>query len=101
MNISKGLRMVLVALIKNDVITASWGISKIVIDKTSLSFDVVGLKYNGLITIKAFRESEYIIHIGDKVFTLYDINELVIFLDDKIEQTTNYISDLERWIAKR
>lgn len=100
MNISKGLRSVLVALIKNDIITASWGISHIIINANSLSFDVIGLKYNGPIRIEALNDSEYTIHIGERVFTLYNIKDLAIFLDKKIEQTPNYLSDLEWWITK-
>lgn len=100
MILNKGLRSVLVALIKNDVITASWGVSNIGINTDSLSFDVIGLKYKGSIIIEAVNESEYIIHIGERIVTLYSANDLVAFLDKIIERTPNYLLDLNQWFIK-
>lgn len=100
MNINKALKSVLITLVNNDAITASWGISNIDIKANTLSFDVSGLMYKGSIKIETFNEYEFFIHIGGQVFTLYNVNDLSVFLDKKIERTPDYISDLEQWLSK-
>lgn len=49
--IAENVRKLLLSLLKDEVIVASWGISNINISQTQLSLSVSGFKYQGRVTI--------------------------------------------------
>ena len=92
----KELRTLLVRLLKDEVTMQSWGITNIQIDDSSLRFDVSGMKYVGTVSI-SIDNCGYKIHIGTKS-VLASIDDVISILDNEIERTENYISDLSKMI---
>ena len=100
MKISKALKLVLITLLEENVKVASWGISNIVIKPTILAFNVDGIKFKGLVTIEV-TGTTYTLKLGKETYTELDISNLVKFMDNKIECTTDYLSDLREWLVQK
>lgn len=95
----KTLRLVLVTLLEERTIVASWGISDIIIYPTVLSFKVDGMKFKGEIKI-CVTDSSLSLQIGENYYSNLGLQNLIFFIDDKIECTADYLSDLEKWVAQ-
>lgn len=100
MKISKALKLVLITLLEDKVKVASWGISNIVIKPTIITFNVDGIKFKGLVTVEVTGIS-YTLKIGEDSYTELNLCNLVEFMDNKIECTTNYLSDLREWFVQQ
>lgn len=96
MVLDKALRLVLLSFLENKVTVASWGISNIVIEPSSLAFTVDGIKYKGVVNIKV-TGSTYTLQMGNMSYSV-TLENLVPFMDNKIECTTNYLFDLLDWV---
>ena len=57
--IAENVRMLLLSLLKDEVVVASWGMTNIIISETKLSFSVNGFKYKGVVTIEENDSSNY------------------------------------------
>lgn len=100
MVLNKSLRLALIALLEENVIVSSWGISNIVVNPSILQFDVKGFNYEGTITIEV-SESGYIVIIGNNTFCHCSLSNLVDLIDKQIEYTGNYTDKLRNWLMER
>ena len=98
MDLSKGIRRVLIAFLKDKVKVASWGITNICIEDTLLRFDVNGFKFSGNIQIKEASVGGYNIQLGNQKILDCRLEEITSILDSEIECGKDYISDLKKWI---
>lgn len=94
----KMIRNLVNRLLHEEVIVQSWGITNIQIIDNTLRFEVCGFKYKGLIIIST-NSNDYNVNIGDKNI-LSPLDNIINVLDDEIEKTENYLSDLSHWINK-
>ena len=101
MTFNKILRLALISFLENEVIVASWGISNITINQNSLIFDVNAMKYKGSISVVTTNNSGYIVHIGKETYNNCSLDNLVSFIDSKIEYTPDYFTDLKKWIFQK
>ena len=99
MELTKGIRRLLVAFIDESVIVTSWGVTNIRIGSGMIVFDVSGLLYKGSVIIKEYNSS-YNIKMSDCEFTS-NLEDIVSFLDRKIERSDNYTADLIDWLNKQ
>lgn len=95
------LRLLIITLLENKVTVASWGISNITINSNIMVFDVDGLKYKGKVSIKVTGLASYTIRIGDMSYSDCRLENLVNFIDSKVERTNEYLKDLKEWIEKK
>ena len=100
MELNRALRLVLITLLKDQVTVASWGISNIVIKPSVLTFNVDGMKFKGIVSVKV-TGTTYTLHIGKDSYSNLDLNTLVGFMDERIECTTDYLSDLRKWLVQK
>lgn len=85
--ISENVKMLLLSLLKDEVIVASWGISNINISETQLSFSVSGFKYQGCVTI-AVKDSSYCELFFDKEkLGCFTFDEVVSVIDENAEKS--------------
>lgn len=96
MELTRGIKRLLVAFIDESVIVTSWGITNIRIGNEMIEFNVSGLLYKGSVTIKDF-DSFYNIKMSDCEFTS-NLESIVGILDRKIEMSDNYTADLIDWL---
>ena len=90
------IRVLLLALLQQDVVVASWGISEIEITPSKVSFCVNGFKYNGEVPISTRdRDNHYDISIGNQNIPCCDKKEIVPILDFLIECDSHYKNILE------
>ncbi len=99
MELSKGIRSLLVTFLNDSVIIASWGITDIKIEDNKLSFKVDGLIYQGAVVIIE-QDCNYLVIMEDCEFSS-NLDILVNALDEKIEKTENYTDDLINWIENK
>lgn len=87
-------------LLSENLIVASWGISDIVIDESYLQFSVNGLQFSGIVKLVPNHTHCHIYFCdGSHFVCAWDI--LVTTLDNYIEKTANYMTDLKSWINLR
>lgn len=70
--------------LQNKEIPISWGISKIIISKNKLSFEVDGSKYQGKILIEEM-EAIISVHMRDKTKIFDSSIDMFIWIDESIE----------------
>lgn len=95
------VRRLAMTLLHEEVIIASWGITKVEIEDTNLCFYVNGLKYSGPVKICVLNSGDYEVYFGEESHGIQGIETIVSFLDNTIEMTDSYNKDLECWINKR
>ena len=88
----KETKALLAKLLEDEVIVLSWGITNIQISVSCVSFDVNGFKYKGTVSIELDNEG-YRIVLKDKTVNS-SLDDIVTVLDNEIEKTGNYISDI-------
>lgn len=90
------IRILLLTLLQQDVIVASWGITDVVITSIKLSFFVYGFKYKGRVLIQA-RESDdlYDIYMGNQIIKSCKTEDIVSSLDSLIECDKDYLYSLK------
>ena len=94
------MKLALITLLEDKVVVASWGISNIIINSEKIQFDVDRLKFKGTVLIEESGLKTYTIRMGDECYNCR-LNNLVTFLDMKIECTKCYFNDLKGWIEQR
>ena len=92
MKLTKELKALMVRFLDNEVFTLSWGITDIQILDGSIKFKVNGLKYKGIVEIYP-DEKGYIVNMNNNYFSS-NLEDIISFLDNKIEHTKNYSSDI-------
>ena len=95
------IKQLATVLLQEEVIIASWGITKVEIEDTYLRFHVDGLRYSGFINIRAVDNGDYEVYFGGAIHGTQRLKNIVHFLDKEIEQTDAYSQDLEKWINKK
>lgn len=76
----------LIALLKDDVVVSSWGISAIEMKKNKISFSVRGFKYQGRVNIYIPVElNKYKVKFDEEYIGTFSSDEIVTKLDEKIE----------------
>ena len=83
-------------LLENKIVLQSWGIANIQIQDSSITFDVNGMKYCGPVFISIVRNG-YEVRLDSKSFEVSSGN-IISALDNEIEKTNNYLSDLQEWL---
>lgn len=96
MEISNGIKSLLLSLLEDKVVVSSWGISNITISNASLKFDVNGIKYKGTIIIESLNSNDYNIRIDNNSINVNNPSDLIILLDYEIEKTDDYLYDLQK-----
>lgn len=97
---NKKVKKALLCLLKDEVIVSSWGITNISIKKSSICFDVAGFVYKGRINIKC-EQSFYEILLDNGTAIRCSENDLLNILDETIEKTDSYSSNLKKWIITK
>ncbi len=91
--LTKGIRTIMTAILRDQVTALSWGISNISISKSSISFHVSGFRYCGQVSICVQSEHSCIIKLNN-IDVICAPSEAVEILDKKIERTDNYIEKI-------
>lgn len=94
------IRRLAMTLLQEEVVIASWGITKVEIEDTNLCFYVNGLKYSGPVNISVLDSGDYEVFFGEESHGVQSLETIVSFLDNTIEMTDSYSKDLECWINK-
>lgn len=94
---NKKVKKALLCLLKDEVMVSSWGITNISIKKSSICFDVAGFIYRGRININC-EQSFYEIQLDNGITIQCPENNLLNVLDEAIEKTDYYSSNLKKWI---
>ena len=94
----KGIRDLVVRLLDDEVTVQSWGITNIQIQDNAVKFIVSGFKYNGMVQIST-NANGYKVSIETKSIQT-TLENIVGVLDEIIEKTENYTTDLTQWINK-
>lgn len=88
------LKALLKRFLKEEITVLSWGITNIHILDCSLRFDVSGMKYDGTVFI-SIATNGYKIRLDTKDL-IANLDDIIRILDDEIEKTENYVSDLSK-----
>ena len=100
--ISENIRMLLLCLLNDEVIVASWGISNINISKTKLSFSVCGFKYQGRVTITVRGSSNCEIFLNKAKLGCFNIDKVVSIIDENVENSEICYRDyVKQWINEQ
>lgn len=91
------IKNILRLLIKEKVVTASWGISDIRILANSITFSVEAMIYQGVVEISPINATDCIVWLSDKKEIRCSIKSLVPNLDKLIESSDNYYANLLNW----
>lgn len=95
------IKRLAITLLQEEVVLASWGITKVEIEETNLRFQVNGLKYRGLVNLHIVEDGNYEVIIGGINRGIIRLENILSFLDGEIENTDAYSQDLEKWIDKK
>lgn len=101
MKMNDSIRRVALRLLQEDVIITSWGITNVRIFDSHISFQVNGLKYNGLVEIKAIDCNEYEIYLNETNIGHTHLDSVVDTIDNAVEKTDRYHQHLEEWIRNQ
>lgn len=88
--IAENVRKLLLSLLKDEVIVASWGISNINISETQLSFTVSGFKYQGCVTIIVKDCSDCEVFLANENLGYFPFDKVVSVIDEKVENSENH-----------
>lgn len=91
------IKKALVSLLNEDIIVTSWGITNIIINDTSVGFEVSGFLYKGKVKLYPC-ESGYSIKLENADTVQCSLEELIRTLDTKIERSENYECRLQEWL---
>ncbi len=94
------IRKVLLTLLDDHIKVASWGISNINVNETSLEFEVSGFIFEGKVTINP-HNSDYQVCFNNGAIIECSLSDLVDMLDSKIEKTLEYDSKIQGWLDKK
>ena len=86
---------------QESVIIASWGITNISINDTSICFEVSGFKFSGKVEIYSICDEQYEIKLAEQIIGQHGLGTIVEVLDNAIEKTDDYQQYLKEWIMKR
>lgn len=99
MALTKGVKILLKRFLDYGTITLSWGITNIQILDNCVKFRVCGLKYQGMVEIYS-NGVQYKVKMGGQTHFSNHEN-LIHLLDNKIERTENYASDILEILVDR
>ena len=85
--IAENVRKLLLSLLKDEVIVASWGISNINISQTQLSFSVSGFKYQGCVTIIVKDGSDCEVFLDKENLGYFSFDKIVSVIDERVENS--------------
>ena len=95
------IRKIALRLLQEDVIVASWGITNVRLFESHICFHVNGLKYNGVVEIKAKDCDEYEILLDGASIGKGHLDSIVDIIDNAVEKTDCYQQLLEEWIINQ
>ena len=87
--IAENVRKLLLSLLKDEVIVASWGISNIIISETQLSFSVSGFKYQGGVTIEVKNGINCEVFLDKVKLGCFTFDKVVKVIDEKVENSVS------------
>ena len=97
--ISENIRKLLLRLLSEDVIVASWGISDIKISETTLSFSVNGFKFQENVMIEALDICDgYNVCLNQSCIGHCKLDGIVTILDERIERSESSYQDFVKHI---
>lgn len=91
------IKKALITLLNDGLTVASWGISNITIKERSFEFMVSGFIYQGKVSI-SIQKSNYLITLGNGNSEECSIDNLVHYLDSKIEKIPDYDIAVLKWL---
>ena len=92
MKLEKGLKALMARFLDNEIITLSWGLTDIQILEGSIKFKVNGLKYKG--TVEIYPDGiGYKVNMNNLILSS-NLEDIISVLDNEIEHTKNYSSDI-------
>lgn len=94
------MRNLLLQLLKEQVVIASWGISNIEVADDELLFFVLGFKYQGMVSIVTTDSNHANIEFLDNHKKILDVDicRVVYVIDNEIEVTDDYCFTLKKWL---
>lgn len=99
MALTTSIKLLLVKFLSESTTVGSWGVTDILVEENKLTFKVNGFLYQGTVEIH-ISDSLYSVSLEGDRFTT-NLDTLVSDLDEKIEKTPNYTSDLMEWLEKQ
>ncbi len=94
-------RKIALRLLQEDVIVASWGITNVELFESHICFHVNGLKYTGVVEIKAKDCDEYEILLNGASIGQGHLDSVVDIIDNAVEKSDCYQQHLKEWIANQ
>ena len=91
------IKKALIILLNDELTVASWGISNITINESSFEFMVSGFIYQGKVSI-SIKNSNYLITFENGYSEECNIDNLVQYLDSKIEKIPDYDNAVLKWL---
>ena len=91
------IKNALVTLLNDELIVASWGISNITVNESSFDFMVSGFIYQGKVSVSILN-SNYLITFDNGYSEECNIDNLVHYLDSKIEKIPDYDDTVLKWL---
>ena len=96
--IAENVRKLLLSLLKDEIIVASWGVSNINIYETKISFSVNGFKYKGRVTIAVKDDLNCEIFLDKTKLGCFTFDKVVSIIDENVENSEicyhNFIKQL-------
>lgn len=97
--LTEKIKNLLIILLQQEVVVASWGISEIEVTPSKVSFSVSGFKFNGEVIISVTdKDNQYVINIGSQI-VYCDKEQIISLLDTLIERDNNYKELLEDYLS--
>lgn len=93
----KDLRDLLVEFLKHENLVGSWGVTKIQIGETDVSFNVSAFKYAGQVQIKC-QKGVYDVILGTTTITGLTLKIVVETIDVEIETSDDYYIKIANWV---
>jgi hypothetical protein len=93
----KIIKNALITLLADELTVASWGISNITIKEDSFEFTVLGFIYQGKVSV-SIQNSNYLITFENGYSEECNIDNLVHYLDSKIEKNSDYDKAVLKWL---
>ena len=96
-SMNEKIKNALITLLNDELTVASWGISNITINDSSFEFMVSGFIYKGKVSVST-KNSNYLITLENGYSEECNIDNLVHYLDSKIEKVNDYDNAVLKWL---
>ena len=99
--ITENIRKLLLSLLEDEVIVASWGISNINISEKEMSFSVYGFNYQGGVTIKVEDDSKCEVYLNRTKLGCFTFDKVVNIIDENVEKNVSRYHDFIKQLINK